>query len=103
VTIIAFPFQLEQNIPVAVFIWLSPPKLFCPYTIMITGISHVNLSVPKGTLELAAEFYEGTLGFTRVPVPVLQKDTLAWYSSPPSLLFLPPPLEIRIIVMNTIS
>jgi catechol 2,3-dioxygenase-like lactoylglutathione lyase family enzyme len=46
---------------------------------MIIGIAHVNLTVPPGTLEQAAEFYGNTLGFTRVAVPVLQKDTLAWY------------------------
>ncbi|KAG9243653.1 Glyoxalase/Bleomycin resistance protein/Dihydroxybiphenyl dioxygenase [Calycina marina] len=46
---------------------------------MITGIAHVNLTVPPGTLEVAAEFYAGVLGFTRVPVPVLQKDELAWF------------------------
>jgi catechol 2,3-dioxygenase-like lactoylglutathione lyase family enzyme len=51
----------------------------------ITGIAHVNLCVPPGTLEQAAEFYEGTLGFTRVPVPVLQKETLAWYVFSPPL------------------
>ena len=45
---------------------------------MITGIAHVNLTVPPGTLDQAAEFYAGTLGFMRVPVPVLQKDSLAW-------------------------
>jgi hypothetical protein len=46
---------------------------------MIIGIAHVNLTVPPGTLEEAAEFYGTTLGFMRVPVPVLQKDSLAWY------------------------
>jgi catechol 2,3-dioxygenase-like lactoylglutathione lyase family enzyme len=46
---------------------------------MITGIAHVNLTVPPGTLEQAAEFYGNTLGFTRVAVPALQKDSLAWY------------------------
>jgi len=45
---------------------------------MITGIAHVNLTVPPGTLEQAAAFYEGTLGFKRVAVPVLQRETLAW-------------------------
>jgi catechol 2,3-dioxygenase-like lactoylglutathione lyase family enzyme len=54
---------------------------------MIIGIAHVNLTVPPRTLEQAAAFYEGTLGFTRIAVPVLQKDTLAWYF-PSSLLFL---------------
>jgi catechol 2,3-dioxygenase-like lactoylglutathione lyase family enzyme len=46
---------------------------------MITGIAHVNLLVPEGTLDHAESFYGNTLGFTRVPVPVLQKGTLAWY------------------------
>jgi hypothetical protein len=36
------------------------------------------LTVPPGTLEVAAEFYEGTLGLARVVVPHLKKDTLAW-------------------------
>jgi catechol 2,3-dioxygenase-like lactoylglutathione lyase family enzyme len=45
---------------------------------MITGIAHINLIVPEGTLDQAEEFYSGILGFTRVPVPVLQKDRLAW-------------------------
>jgi len=46
---------------------------------MITGIAHVNLTVPSGTLEHAAAFYETTLGFKRIPVPVLQKHELAWF------------------------
>jgi hypothetical protein len=45
---------------------------------MITGIAHVNLTVPPGTLHLAEAFYGQTLGLQRVPVPVLQMDTLAW-------------------------
>jgi len=45
---------------------------------MITGIAHVNLTVPPGTLDEAEAFYSKTLGFHRVPVPVLQRDTLAW-------------------------
>jgi len=45
---------------------------------MLTGIAHVNLTVPEGTLNLAEEFYAKTLGMERVPVPVLQKETLAW-------------------------
>jgi len=52
----------------------------------ITGIAHVNITVPAGTLEEAAAFYAGTLGFTRIAVPVLQKDTLAWYLLPHILL-----------------
>lgn len=45
----------------------------------ITGIAHVNILVPPGTLDQAHAFYADTLGFTRSPVPALQKDTLAWY------------------------
>lgn len=48
---------------------------------MITGIAHINLTVPEGTLDQAEAFYSGVLGFTRVPVPELQKGTLAWYES----------------------
>jgi len=50
----------------------------------ITGIAHVNLTVPPGTLDQAAAFYADTLGFTRVPVPVLQKETLAWFDITPA-------------------
>jgi hypothetical protein len=53
---------------------------------LITGIAHVNLTVPPGTLSHAHAFYGETLGFTSVPVPVLQKDTLAWYPPFSSLL-----------------
>lgn len=45
---------------------------------MLTGIAHINLTVPDGTLDLAEGFYSKTLGMHRVPVPVLQKDRLAW-------------------------
>jgi catechol 2,3-dioxygenase-like lactoylglutathione lyase family enzyme len=51
---------------------------------MITGIAHVNLLVPPGTLSQAASFYGGTLGFHQVPVPVLQKDELAWFDITPA-------------------
>lgn len=50
---------------------------------MITGISHVNLLVPAGTLDQAHEFYVETLGLTAAPVPQLQKGTLAWYGLTP--------------------
>jgi len=43
----------------------------------------VNLLVPQGTLALAESFYGTTLGLTRVPVPVLQKDELAWFDITP--------------------
>ena len=45
---------------------------------MITGIAHVNLIVPPGTLHLADAFYGETLGMHRAPVPPRQKDMLAW-------------------------
>jgi hypothetical protein len=45
---------------------------------MITGLAHVNLTVPSGTLEQANEFYGETLGLNPTPVPELQKGTLAW-------------------------
>ncbi|KAK7897805.1 hypothetical protein LTR67_004435 [Exophiala xenobiotica] len=46
---------------------------------MISGIAHINVTVPADTLHLAQEFYSGTLGLTPRAVPVLQKDTLAWF------------------------
>ncbi|KZT59598.1 putative glyoxalase family protein [Calocera cornea HHB12733] len=48
-------------------------------TQFIGGYAHVNLTVPAGTLPIANEFYEGVLNFRVIPVPSLQKDTLAWY------------------------
>lgn len=47
---------------------------------MLTGIAHVNLTVPRGTLDQAEAFYGKTLGMHRVPVPALQRDSLAWYA-----------------------
>jgi catechol 2,3-dioxygenase-like lactoylglutathione lyase family enzyme len=46
---------------------------------MISGIAHINLTVPEGTLDQAAEFYGATLGLPSAPVPELQKGTLLWY------------------------
>jgi len=45
---------------------------------MISGLAHVNLLVPVGTLEIAEKFYSGTLGLIPRAVPELQKGTLAW-------------------------
>ena len=45
---------------------------------MITGIAHVNLIVPPGTLDLAEAFYGDTLGMHRAIVPARQRDMLAW-------------------------
>ncbi|GHJ86473.1 hypothetical protein NliqN6_2875 [Naganishia liquefaciens] len=46
----------------------------------ITEIAHINLTVPRGTLETAAEFYGETLALTRVPVPSAQTKELAWFN-----------------------
>ncbi|KAF1349716.1 putative glyoxalase family protein [Delphinella strobiligena] len=51
---------------------------------MLTGLAHVNLTVPAGTLDQAAEFYANTLGMTRVEVPALQQDLLAWFDITPN-------------------
>jgi 4-hydroxyphenylpyruvate dioxygenase-like putative hemolysin len=45
---------------------------------MITGIHHINLLVPEGTLDDATEFYANTLGLTSTPVPHLQIGRIAW-------------------------
>lgn len=45
----------------------------------ITGLAHINLTVPAGTLAQAVEFYSGTLGLTPREVPHLQRETLAWF------------------------
>ncbi|TVY27595.1 hypothetical protein LHYA1_G004040 [Lachnellula hyalina] len=50
---------------------------------MITGIAHVNILVPPGTLEQTEEFYAGTLGFTSITVPERQKGTLKWFDIVP--------------------
>ncbi|OAA66981.1 glyoxalase family protein [Niveomyces insectorum RCEF 264] len=47
---------------------------------LINGIAHVNLVVPKDTLDAARAFYSDTLGFVSAPVPVLQRSTLAWFN-----------------------
>ncbi|KAM0808827.1 hypothetical protein AB5N19_09170 [Seiridium cardinale] len=46
---------------------------------LITGIAHVNLSIPPGSLEHAKAFYGETLGLTARAVPVAQIDSLAWF------------------------
>jgi 4-hydroxyphenylpyruvate dioxygenase-like putative hemolysin len=49
-----------------------------PFYIMISGIAHINLTIPEDTLEQAEEFYGTTLGLTSAPVPELQKGTILW-------------------------
>lgn len=47
---------------------------------MISGIAHVNLVVPAGSLGSAHAFYGNTLGLVSTPVPALQRDRLAWFN-----------------------
>jgi hypothetical protein len=47
-------------------------------TALISGIAHVNLTVPEGTLHLADLFYRDTLGLVKVEVPKAQQNSLAW-------------------------
>ncbi|KAJ5473496.1 hypothetical protein N7475_003062 [Penicillium sp. IBT 31633x] len=47
---------------------------------MISGIAHINLPIPQGTLAQAEEFYGTTLGLTSSPVPELQKGTILWFN-----------------------
>ncbi|KAK1752830.1 hypothetical protein QBC47DRAFT_347963 [Echria macrotheca] len=46
---------------------------------MITGLHHVNILVPPGTLGAANIFYGETLGLTPRVVPALQAHSLAWF------------------------
>ncbi|RMY08971.1 hypothetical protein D0867_08865 [Hortaea werneckii] len=47
--------------------------------IMISGLAHVNILVPPGTLEQADQFYGETLGLKPREVPKLQKNSLRWF------------------------
>lgn len=46
---------------------------------MITGIAHINLLVPPGTLPHATTFYSDTLGLDPRPVPAHRVHDLAWF------------------------
>nr|OQO21922.1 hypothetical protein B0A51_13022 [Rachicladosporium sp. CCFEE 5018] len=46
---------------------------------MISGILHINLLVPPGTLNHAQVFYGDTLGLTPRAVPVHMNGRLAWF------------------------
>jgi hypothetical protein len=54
-------------------------RRYAALTKMITGLAHVNLIIPQGSLPQANAFYGDTLGLTPRPVPQLQKDRLAWF------------------------
>jgi catechol 2,3-dioxygenase-like lactoylglutathione lyase family enzyme len=47
----------------------------------ISGLAHVNLIVPEGSLDLATEFYGTTLGLIPREVPSAQRGTLAWFGA----------------------
>jgi hypothetical protein len=47
---------------------------------LITGLAHVNITIPTGTLPLAKHFYSNILGLTSVPVPQAQTADLAWFN-----------------------
>jgi catechol 2,3-dioxygenase-like lactoylglutathione lyase family enzyme len=46
---------------------------------MITGIAHINLLVPPGTLPHATTFYSETLGLKPRSVPAHRVHDLAWF------------------------
>lgn len=46
---------------------------------LITGLHHINLTIPHGTLPQATSFYGTTLGLTPRPVPAAQTHELAWF------------------------
>lgn len=50
---------------------------------LITGLHHVNLTIPHGTLPLAKSFYATTLGLSPRAVPAHQADELAWFDVGP--------------------
>lgn len=47
---------------------------------MITGIAHINLTVPSGTLHLSDKFYGETLGLTSTPCPEHMRGRLSWFN-----------------------
>jgi hypothetical protein len=53
--------------------------LSSPGTMMISGLAHVNLLVPLGTLDHAQAFYGETLGLQPRAVPAHMKGNLAWF------------------------
>lgn len=68
----------------------EPPSIFTSSSSsssakpLITGIAHINLTVPPGTLEQAKTFYGSTLGLTPRAVPAAQTETLAWFDIGPA-------------------
>lgn len=46
---------------------------------LITGLHHINLTVPHNTLDQATTFYAKTLGLNPRPVPAAQTHELAWF------------------------
>lgn len=46
---------------------------------MISGIHHINLTIPPSTFPHATAFYADTLGLHPRPVPHLQRNKLLWF------------------------
>lgn len=46
---------------------------------LITGLAHVNLTVPAGTLDAVRAFYGDTLGLAERTVPAAQAHELVWF------------------------
>lgn len=53
---------------------------------LITGLHHINLTIPHGTLDQAKSFYATTLGLTSRPVPAAQ--TRESHPSPATILLI---------------
>lgn len=48
---------------------------------MITGLDHIQISIPEGRVPDALAFYVDVLGFTRVPKPAELSQTGAWLTA----------------------
>ena len=48
---------------------------------MITGLDHIQISIPEGRVPDAVAFYVDVLGFTRVPKPAELSQTGAWLTA----------------------
>lgn len=57
---------------------IAPSEHTSPPGPLITGLHHINITIPDDTLELAKNFYAGTLGLTLRPVPAAQVHEIIW-------------------------
>jgi catechol 2,3-dioxygenase-like lactoylglutathione lyase family enzyme len=66
-------------------------KFDCPTQegVMITGIDHVQLAMPRGAEDAARTFYVGLLGLSELPKPpALARRGGCWFTSGPAVLHL---------------